>query len=106
VPLPSPEELGVTCAKPAAAAEADWAAAGAGGAALATLSTLDVRIADLPDTLLGVETAGVVWIDVDAAGHGWFIDPDPAAPVPAGRAAAMPRTAAAARRSSTPSSRT
>ena len=40
-------------------------------------AAIDFRIADLPDTALGVTTTGVIYIDVDAAGHGWFIDPTP-----------------------------
>src|SRR5206468_2899086 len=52
-------------------AEAGWAAAGMDATAL---SSLDVRIADLADNILGAETPGVIWIDVNAAGHGWFID--------------------------------
>src|SRR5437868_15213977 len=51
-----------------------WGAAGVDGAALSTLKTFEVRIADLPDSLLGVTTPGVIWIDQNAAGHGWFID--------------------------------
>ena len=43
----------------------------------AALSNFDIRIADLPGTALGVTTTGVIYIDVDAAGHGWFIDPTP-----------------------------
>jgi hypothetical protein len=41
------------------------------------LTTFDVRIADLPGTILGVTTPGVIWIDQNAAGHGWFIDATP-----------------------------
>ncbi|HRX80993.1 MAG TPA: matrixin family metalloprotease, partial [Pirellulaceae bacterium] len=39
-----------------------------------TLGTVDFRIADLPDGILGSSTASTVIIDLDAAGHGWFID--------------------------------
>jgi hypothetical protein len=56
---------------------ARWAAAGMDPSALAALSNFDIRIADLPGTTLGVTTTGAIVIDVDAAGHGWFIDPTP-----------------------------
>ena len=59
-----------------AEAVARWAGAGVGGSA--GLGGVEVRVADLPDTLLGVTTPGVIWVDRDAAGHGWFIDPTPA----------------------------
>ncbi len=65
-----------------AEATALWAAAGANTAAL---RGIDIRIADLPGTDLGAEAPGVIWIDVNAAGHGWFTDANPADPVPAGR---------------------
>jgi VCBS repeat-containing protein len=58
-----------------AEATARWAATGMD---TAVLSNVDIRIADLPDIALGVTTAGVIYIDVNAAGHGWFIDPTPA----------------------------
>src|SRR5207248_1355901 len=61
-----------------AEAEARWAAAGMGAAALAALSGVEIRIADLPDTILGETNPGVITIDASAAGHGWFIDPTPA----------------------------
>src|SRR5262249_8475528 len=32
---------------------------------------------DLPGAYLGTVTDGTVWIDRDAAGHGWYIDPTP-----------------------------
>jgi hypothetical protein len=60
-----------------AAATARWGAAGVGESALSALSKFDVRIADLPDTILGVTTPGVIWIDQNAAGYGWFIDQTP-----------------------------
>ena len=42
------------------------------------LSHVDVRIADLAGPLLGMAGTGVITIDQDAAGYGWFIDPTPA----------------------------
>ena len=58
-----------------AAAEARWAAAGVDTAAL---GGVDIRIADLPGTILGETTTNVIYLDADAAGHGWFVDPTPA----------------------------
>src|SRR5205823_5005585 len=52
-----------------AEAEARWA--GTDGAALGVLSRFEFRIADLPDTILGVTTPGVIYVDANAAGHGW-----------------------------------
>jgi hypothetical protein len=37
----------------------------------------DVQIADLPGLALGRTEGNAILIDVDAAGHGWFIDPTP-----------------------------
>ncbi len=39
---------------------------------------VDVRIADLPGLILGQALDNAILIDIDAAGHGWFIDPTPA----------------------------
>jgi hypothetical protein len=36
-----------------------------------------IEIVDLPGDLLGWATPGRIQIDVDAAGHGWFVDPTP-----------------------------
>ncbi len=57
-----------------AEAAARWTAAGMDTAAL---SAIEFQIVDLADLTLGVTTPGVIFIDVDAAGHGWFIDPTP-----------------------------
>ncbi len=35
-------------------------------------------VADLPGSMLGVEVPGRIVIDVNAAGHGWFVDATPA----------------------------
>jgi hypothetical protein len=51
----------------------------AAGLACATLSGVQVAIADLPGTILGWATDATIVLDVDAAGHGWFVDPTPAA---------------------------
>ncbi|MFZ3285678.1 MAG: cadherin-like domain-containing protein [Telluria sp.] len=50
-----------------------WAEQGASGAGLAMLNATQVFIADLGGlTLAGVDAQGV-WIDDDAAGHGWSV---------------------------------
>ena len=41
------------------------------------LSEVSVQIADLPGLTLGLASTGLVRIDVDAAGYGWFIDTTP-----------------------------
>jgi uncharacterized delta-60 repeat protein len=38
---------------------------------------VEVRIADLPEGTLGMAEAGVIWLDANAAGWGWFVDPTP-----------------------------
>ena len=53
-------------------------ATGIGEDRLAAVRAADVGVADLPGTDLGITAAGVVRIDRDAAGHGWFVDPTPA----------------------------
>ncbi len=41
------------------------------------LRAVDVQISDLPDNLLGLATNNTIVIDVNAAGHDWFVDPTP-----------------------------
>lgn len=36
-----------------------------------------MRITDLPDSLLGLAQPGVIFVDRDAAGYGWFVDTTP-----------------------------
>jgi Ca2+-binding RTX toxin-like protein len=45
--------------------------------ALAGLGALSFRIADLDGLLLGRVSEDTVWLDVDAAGHGWYVDETP-----------------------------
>jgi hypothetical protein len=52
-----------------------WAA---GGADVSALANLDVRIADLGGATLGLASGQTIWLDDDAAGWGWFLDPTPA----------------------------
>jgi hypothetical protein len=51
-----------------------WQAAGIDTSGLATV---DVRIADLGGLTLGKAADGILWLDDNAAGWGWFIDPTP-----------------------------
>ena len=55
-------------------AMAHWLDAGVNSA---DLQQIDVRIGQLPDSILGSATSRTIWIDDDAAGHGWFVDPTP-----------------------------
>ncbi len=41
------------------------------------LKQLDVRIADLPGATLGQVLGTTIWLDANAAGHGWFVDATP-----------------------------
>jgi hypothetical protein len=50
-----------------------WPDAGAVG----RLRDVTVEIIDLPGTTLGVASSTIIWIDVNAAGHGWFVDLTP-----------------------------
>ncbi|QDU06235.1 putative outer membrane protein pmp6 precursor [Gimesia chilikensis] len=43
-----------------------------------TLSEIDIQVVDLADETLGRAAAGTIYIDVNAAGYGWFIDATPA----------------------------
>src|SRR5439155_6285139 len=51
-----------------------WVAAGANPA---SFKDVDVQIVDLPRSGLGLAAADTIWLDRDAAGHGWFIDSTP-----------------------------
>jgi hypothetical protein len=55
-----------------------WAAATGDAATADRLRHVQVRIADLSNNALGLEAGDVIWIDVNAAGHGWYLDPTPA----------------------------
>jgi len=61
----------------AAEAVARWASAGADERASAALERLSFRIVDLSSARLGSAGPEVIYLDRDAAGHGWFIDPTP-----------------------------
>jgi hypothetical protein len=45
---------------------------------LQALEGWTLRVVDLPGTQLGFTSAGTIWLDRDAAGHGWFVDATPA----------------------------
>jgi hypothetical protein len=55
-----------------------WATAGIDAARLSALSRVAVGVAEFPGPWLGMAFPGAIWIDQDAAGYGWFVDPTPA----------------------------
>ena len=59
------------------AAVARWVAAGVSAEQIATLNGTSITVADLGGAELGHYANGQIVIDVDAAGHGWFIDATP-----------------------------
>jgi hypothetical protein len=40
-------------------------------------SPINIRIADLGGSTLGLASGNTIWLDDNAAGHGWFVDPTP-----------------------------
>jgi hypothetical protein len=56
-------------------AVARWADAGLNAAAVARLGQVQVVVADLPGCQLGDAAGNRIYLDVDAAGHAWFVDP-------------------------------
>jgi hypothetical protein len=57
-----------------AAALARWGAAGADTSGLGDVA---LYVADLPGAALGLASGRAIWLDRDAAGWGWFMDPTP-----------------------------
>jgi hypothetical protein len=59
---------------------ARWSAAGLDRVEVEELRSAEVLITDLPGATLGMasDTQDTIWIDVDAAGYGWFVDETPA----------------------------
>jgi hypothetical protein len=57
-----------------AEAFARWQAAGVD---TSLLGNIDIRIADLGGTTLGLASGHTIWLDDNAAGWGWFVDPTP-----------------------------
>jgi probable HAF family extracellular repeat protein len=49
----------------------------ANGADTSALYGIDIRIADLGGTTLGLASGNTIWLDDNAAGWGWFVDPTP-----------------------------
>jgi membrane-associated phospholipid phosphatase len=74
-PAPVNESLRADVVQPLLAeALARWQAAGVDTSAL---HGIDVRIADLGGLTLGKAAGGVIWLDNNAAGWGWFVDATP-----------------------------
>ncbi|HZT82463.1 MAG TPA: hypothetical protein VFA26_19700, partial [Gemmataceae bacterium] len=62
---------------------ASWSGAGLDAAHVAALRNLHFAIADLPGTTLGLEqSSAAIFLDRDAAGHGWALTPAGGAPDP------------------------
>jgi PKD domain len=51
-----------------------WQAAGTDSS---SLGNIQIRIADLGGTTLGLASGNTIWLDDNAAGWGWFVDPTP-----------------------------
>ncbi len=60
-----------------AAAITIWQDAGLTSDQVNGLQSVDVQISDLPGNLLGVASNAAIIIDINAAGHGWFVDYTP-----------------------------
>ncbi|MCC6124318.1 MAG: peptidylprolyl isomerase [Pirellulales bacterium] len=58
-------------------AVARWSNAGLDADAIARLSQVQFIITDLPDSELGKAEADRIYLDLDAAGNGWFVDLTP-----------------------------
>jgi hypothetical protein len=54
-----------------------WARWQAAGVDTVALPGIEVRIADLGGTTLGLASGNTIWLDDNAAGWGWFVDPTP-----------------------------
>jgi hypothetical protein len=52
---------------------ANWAAAGIDPGRLSALHQVAVGIAEFPGPWLGMAFPGAIWIDRNAAGHGWYV---------------------------------
>jgi hypothetical protein len=57
---------------------ARWAVAGLDQQTLATLRNTSFVVSNLPGSYLGMTDHNTVYLDQDAAGYGWFVDPTPA----------------------------
>lgn len=54
-----------------------WADYGIGSKHISTLQDVEFRIADLAGSTIGLTFGNTIWLDIDAAGYGWFIDSTP-----------------------------
>jgi hypothetical protein len=61
----------------AEAAIARWVAAGIDAAQLQLLESVSFGVTDLTGSILGLSTTGLVLVDSNAAGWGWFVDATP-----------------------------
>jgi hypothetical protein len=61
----------------AAAAVARWQAAGLDAADADRLRRVRLVVANLSGVVLGLRQPGVIYIDANAAGQGWFVDATP-----------------------------
>jgi len=57
---------------------ASWVNAGLNASGVARLTQAQFVISDLGGAQLGETDGNVVYLDTNAAGHGWFVDPTPA----------------------------
>ncbi len=57
---------------------ARWAASGLSASSMSVLSSVHVAVRDLPGSTLALADGNTIYIDRDAAGHGWFVDSTPA----------------------------
>ena len=77
---PTPGETNLSQAElnaAVAAAIANWKAAGLSDDKIAQLEHTTYDVADITSGWLGQSTPGHVTVDVNADGHGWYIDPTP-----------------------------
>jgi hypothetical protein len=54
-----------------------WLVAGAEPSDVEVLRDVSIHIVDLPGSYLGLAAVDQIWLDFDAAGHGWFLDSTP-----------------------------
>jgi len=54
-----------------------WADYGIGSRHISTLQGVEFRIGDLAGSTIGLALGNTIWLDIDAAGYGWFIDGTP-----------------------------
>jgi hypothetical protein len=71
--LPAPAQLELVIQE----ASQQWTVALPGPNTAAALGQVQFRFADLAAGFLGLASGNTVWIDTDAAGYGWFVDPTP-----------------------------